>query len=77
MAPRQPPLKSLNMGSQRCFKVRILDQIAIKSIFDRYHLYLVNIRMVEFGVLGTSLRRWHVPFTGGSTCVSILSTQGI
>ena len=38
-------LKSLNMGSQQlCFKVRIRDQIAIKSILDRHHIYLAGKR---------------------------------
>ena len=52
-----PALKSLNMGSQLCFKVRILDQIAIKSTLDRQHIYLVNVWIVRYVVLGTS--PWH------------------
>ena len=37
------PLKSLNTGSQLCFKVRIPDQITIKSTLDRQNIYLVNV----------------------------------
>ena len=39
------------------WKMRIPDQIAIKSTLDRENIYLVNVWIVRYVVLGTS--PWH------------------
>ena len=67
-----PALKSLNMGSQLCFQSADSGPDC-NPVHFRWTKYLLSKRLdCEICRFGHVAVAWHVPFTGGSTWLSIL-----